>query len=289
MTERKNTCILVAEVAGSERLIGRMRAEEAQHAVDRCLNRIDRVIESNGGTRLTREPQGLSAGFERCDAAVLAACEMLERVASLPPMSGVQLSTRIGVHYGPLEASRPPYGDGLTVARRLAASAKPGQALASGAAVMLLSTPARHFAGTEGSRSLALAGMDWPVYELGHKLGNITPLPPNSKLLQQLHIRHQNERLMVDEQRPVLLLGREHGNDVVIIDPRASRQHARIERRGAGFYLIDQSSNGTYVAIEGQGEKFVKQSETLLNGPGRLGCGFSAAEVERDLVFFELQ
>lgn len=289
MTERKNSCILVAEVAGVERLIHRLNAEEAQHAVDRCLNRIDRVVESNGGDRLTRDPQGLSAGFERCDAAILAACEMLERVMSLPPMSGVQPSTRIGVHYGPLEAGPRPSGEGLTVARRLAASAKAGQALASGAAVMLLSTPARHFAGTEGSRSLSMDGMDWPVYEIGHKTsGQITALPPSGKLSQQLRIRHQNERLMVDEQRPVLLIGREQGNDVVIIDPRASRQHARIERRGAGFYLIDQSSNGTYVAIEGQGERFVRQAETLLNGPGRIGCGFSAAEIERDLVFFEL-
>ncbi len=288
MTERKNACILVAEVTGNDHLAERLNAEEAQHAVERCLNRVDRVVESNGGLRLTREPARIAASFERCDAAVLAACEMLERVMSLPPTSGIRLSTRIGVHYGGLEAGNPPHGDGLNVARRLAGSAKPGQALASGAAVMLLSTPARHFAGTEGSRSLALEGMDWPVYEIGHKVAAITPLPPPSKLSQQLRIRHQKDEVVLDEQRPLLLIGREQGNDVVIIDPRASRQHARLERRSAGFFLVDQSTNGTYVTIDGQGERFVKQGEALLNGPGRLGCGFSTSEVERDLVFFTL-
>ncbi|THF59396.1 FHA domain-containing protein [Pseudothauera rhizosphaerae] len=289
MTERKNLCILVAEVTGGDRLIGRLTAEEAQHSVDRCLNRIDRVVESNGGERLTREPQGLAASFERCDAAVLAACEMLERVVSLPPTSGVQLSARIGVHYGAIEPTRPPHGEGLTVARHLAANAQPGQALASGAAVMLLSTPARHFAGTEGTRSLTVEGMDWPVYEIGHRISGITPLPPTSKLSQQLRIRHQQDDLVVDEQHPVLLIGREQGNDVVIIDPRASRQHARIERRNGGFFLVDQSSNGSFVAIDGHGERMIKQAEILLNGPGRLGCGFSAGDIERDLVFFDLQ
>lgn len=86
----------------------------------------------------------------------------------------------------------------------------------------------------------------------------------------------------------MLLLGRELGNDIVIMDPRASRQHARIERRREGFTLIDESTNGTFVSIEGGGERLVRQERMVLSGPGRLGCGFSADEIERDLVFFDL-
>ncbi|WP_408003493.1 FHA domain-containing protein [Pseudothauera nasutitermitis] len=289
MTERNNACILVAEVIGGERLVGRLSAEEARHAVDRCLNRIDRVVESNGGTRIDREAQRLAASFARCDAAVLAACEMLERVMSLPPTSGVQLATRIGVHFGGLESGHPPRGDGLGVARRLATGAQPGQALASEAAISQLSTPARHFASADDSRGPSIHGVDGPIYEIGHRMAVVAPPPSPDNLRQSLVIHHQKDELRLDEQRPVLLLGREQGNDVVIIDPRASRQHARLERRDSGFFLVDQSTNGTYLVIDGQKEKYIKQGEIALDGPGRLGCGFSANEVERDLVFFELR
>lgn len=287
MSERNNACILVAEVTGGERLSERLGADEARHAVERCLNRIDRVMESNSGTPIERHPAWVASVFPRCDAAVLAACEMLERVMSLPPTSGVQLATRIGVHYGPLEATVPPRGIGLTQARKLATAATPGQALASAPAVAQLSAPARHFAGADGFSGHTVNGFEWPVYELSHKTGVVNSLPPPVRVSQQLRIRHQQAEIIVDDQRPMLLMGREHGNDVVIIDPRASRQHARIERRAGGFFLVDQSTNGTFVALEGRSERCVKREETLLTGPGRIGCGFSANEVERDLVFFE--
>jgi predicted component of type VI protein secretion system len=74
----------------------------------------------------------------------------------------------------------------------------------------------------------------------------------------------------------------------VIIDPRASRQHARIERRPEGFVLIDQSTNGTFVAEEGAAERCIKHGEAVLTGPGRIACGFSANEVERDRGFVEI-
>lgn len=94
--------------------------------------------------------------------------------------------------------------------------------------------------------------------------------------------------MIVEELRPIILLGREQGNDVVIIDPRASRQHARVERRRDGFVLVDQSTNGTYVANGDDPEQCARKSEIVLTGQGRIGCGFSANDIERDLVFFEV-
>jgi len=47
-------------------------------------------------------------------------------------------------------------------------------------------------------------------------------------------------------------LGRDKGNDVVIASTRASRVHARIFGGRATFVIADQSSNGTFVLIDGQ-------------------------------------
>jgi pSer/pThr/pTyr-binding forkhead associated (FHA) protein len=48
--------------------------------------------------------------------------------------------------------------------------------------------------------------------------------------------------------RPMLALGRSDGCDISLPDPQTSRQHARLEWRSDGLYLIDtNSTNGTYV------------------------------------------
>lgn len=287
MSERRNLCLLVAEVIGHDRLVGRLGTNEAAHAVERCLNRIDRAIEANGGSVLQRDTLSLCVSFERCDAAVLASCEMLERVLNLPPVSATRLTVRIGLHYGALEADGRS-GEGPDTAQQLARLSRPGQALASGATVMLLSSSTRHFAGTEAIHDAELDKLEWPVYAIGQRVGLVTSVPPSARVSQRLRLRHQQEILFVEEQRPILLLGRELGNDVVIIDARASRQHARIERRREGFVLVDQSTNGSFVSIDGVGERCIKDSEIVLSGPGRIGCGFSANEIERDLVFFDV-
>lgn len=286
MSDRKNLCVLVAEVVGGERLIDRLGATETTHALERCLNRIDRAIDGNGGVVLTRAPESILVTFERCDSGIIAACEMLDRVLSLPPLSGAPLRVRIGIHYGIVEGNAD--GEGVVGARRLVQTARPGQALASNTAVMLLTPSARHFAGAEAFQPDVQNGLEWPVFAIGHRVGLVTSLPPTARISQRLRLRHQQDVLFVEEHRPIVLVGRELGNDVVIIDPRASRQHARIERRREGFVLVDQSTNGCFVSINGNEERCIKTEELTLSGSGRIGCGFSSAEIERDLVFFDV-
>lgn len=286
MSDRKNLCVLVTDVIGGERLLAPLGATEAAHAVERCINRIDRAIDSNGGNVILRQSGFIVATFERSDSAIIASCEMLDRVLSLPPLSGTQLKVRIGIHYGLVESGAE--GDGVVGAQRLLQTCKPGQALASSTAVMLLTPSARHYAGAEALTSDAQGTLDWPVFAIGHRVGQVTSLPPTARISQRLRLRHQQDVMFVEEHRPIVLVGRELGNDVVIIDPRASRQHARIERRREGFVLIDQSTNGCFVSINGDDERCIKAEELTLSGSGRLGCGFSSREIERDLVFFDI-
>ena len=51
-------------------------------------------------------------------------------------------------------------------------------------------------------------------------------------------------------------IGREATNKLVIADPSVSRQHAWVEKRDDGYYLVDKnSSNGSYV----NGKKITQQ------------------------------
>lgn len=287
MSERKNLCVLAATLPSDARLAARLGADEAAHALDRCMRRIERSIDSHGGTVIDSRADSVLAGFERCDSGILAAGEILDRVRSLPPLSGTRQTVCIGLHYGMVE-SDPTQGDGPALAQRLAKLARHEQALVSGPTVLLLTPAARHAANPQEIRSAEIDALGVPVHAVGQRAGMVTSLPPTVRLSQRLRLRHQQDVIFVEEQRPVLLIGRELGNDVVIMDPRASRQHARIERRRDGFILVDESSNGTYISVDGARETCVKHGEIPLRGPGRIGCGFSASEIERDLVFFDI-
>lgn len=65
----------------------------------------------------------------------------------------------------------------------------------------------------------------------------------------QLMIRQGPLRgLRIPVGRPILALGRSDVCDISLPDPQTSRQHARLEWRSDGLYLIDtNSTNGTYV------------------------------------------
>ena len=301
MGEHKNLCILIAEIVGGPSLDSTTSgALEVRHAVDRCVRRIDLAVEANQGSLLKRKDDRIEAHFDRCDPAVLAACEILERTQNLPPLRGKRFAVRVGIHYGqppaylsPAEAFEDPdpaRGEGGEddIATRLCIAARGGEAIATNAVAMQLSQATRQFARLEPVQKDDLAEIEWSLFTVSRQPDAVVSLPPATRLLQRLRIRHQDEIIYVDETRPIALFGREFGNDVVIMDPRASRQHARIERRRGGFVLVDYSTNGTFVVEDAGSERLVKGEEVALVGPGRIGCGFSAKEVERDLVFFEL-
>lgn len=282
MVQPNVVCILVAEVPAPDRLADALGATEAGHAVERCMHRIERAADANSGSSARRGTSRLVASFASADSAVLAACEMLERVQSLPPLRGLRMTIQIGLH-----ADSAPANQTEAVSTQLAHVAKPGHALASAAVLEALSGGARQFVSPMPSRSAGLANMPWPVHPVGRQAG-AAPSAPVARNTRKLRLRHQGREIMVEDVRPVVLFGRELGNDIVIADPRASRQHARIERTRDGFVLIDQSTNGTFLLEDGRVEYCVKNEGVPLKGPGRIGCGFSCSEIERDLLFFEI-
>ena len=74
--------------------------------------------------------------------------------------------------------------------------------------------------------------------------------------------------------------------DLVIADPKASRNHARIEKRRDKFFLADQSTNGTFVTFTGEAELSLRREETMLRGTGRITFGHSAGESSEETVEF---
>ncbi|HLQ01095.1 MAG TPA: FHA domain-containing protein, partial [Burkholderiales bacterium] len=86
-------------------------------------------------------------------------------------------------------------------------------------------------------------------------------------------------------EKAALTLGREASCDVVVAEKTASRNHARIERSGVQYVLIDESTNGTYVEIEGDREVLLRRDRIMLRGRGKIAFGTSTGAAAELLLF----
>ncbi len=72
------------------------------------------------------------------------------------------------------------------------------------------------------------------------------------------------------------LVGRDPGCDVVVADGSVSRRHAKIQRRGDGFTVVDQgSANGTFIDSQRVAEVTLRNGQEL-----RFGAISFAVEIE---------
>lgn len=94
-----------------------------------------------------------------------------------------------------------------------------------------------------------------------------------------LEIETADQTQRIDENRPSATIGRQHFNDIVVSDDQVSRFHARIEYRRGKFYLMDRSTNGTYIQNQDQDGIYLHHDEIQLIGSGIIGVG---KEVEFD-------
>lgn len=86
------------------------------------------------------------------------------------------------------------------------------------------------------------------------------------------------EEIIVPLDRPSITLGRDAGNDVVLLEQAASRRHARVEYRPQGWTVIDEdSANGItvggqavreHVLHDGQSFRIGGTEVTLVLDPG---------------------
>lgn len=300
MTEElRSLSVLLAGVSGSARLHEKLGAAEAARAVDRCVKRMERAVETFRGKTIEASGDEVMATFAHSDEAAQAAVEMLERVADLPPVSGIQLEIRIGLAHGSVTADGRVDGEAVMQAAWLAGHASPGQILTNGATASLLTVvpplAVRHLAQemsddrtiSGGVIELAPAGSAPTVTQQ-----NATVSDGDELLSEEASLRlklHYHERFFFFAQgvSSSFQMGRDDSCDLVIHDRRASRQHATLVWRGDRVVLIDKSTNGTYVTIANEPEQFVRRKEFILRGKGMICFSAPIGSADADFVCFE--
>jgi hypothetical protein len=295
-TQRK-LVVMFADVSGSSALFERLGDKEAMHAVERCLKRMKRSIDGYKGKTVQVVGDELLGAFDAAEDACQAAIDMQQRIADLPPVSGLKLTIRIGLHYGEVsDEGTKLTGSAVATTARIAGIAKREQIVCSSVLVRQLSEPSfisAHPAPelgtvTESSETLPLFVINWPEYQ-GATVTSVHSIfgPSSTANVGRLCVRHRGKAFLLDDKTSVLTIGRDLGCKLIIDDRKASRQHARVERREDGFYLVDTSTNGCFVAIAGQQEVMIRRHEIHLENCGQIGFGNSTNDSQADTAEFE--
>jgi adenylate cyclase len=104
----------------------------------------------------------------------------------------------------------------------------------------------------------------------------------------QLRVWYGDQSIVMDEHRTQAVLGRSKTTDISVNETLASRQHVKIERRRGKFFIIDQSTNGTYVSQDGQ-QSFLRREEMPLGLQGEISLGRAFKDKPEDVVRFETE
>jgi class 3 adenylate cyclase len=285
--------VLFADLAGSTKLYDTLGDAQAKKMVDECIALMCDIARQYGGRVIKTIGDEVMCVLPDADSGCLALIDMQLKIMALPAVSNVKRAIRAGFHFGPvIEANNDVFGDTVNLAARMSGFAKATQIITTQATVDQLSPLLRKSTRAIASLSVKGKGDDVAVCEViwqeGEELTTMATAATNSQQTR-LHLQYGTTELVMEQANAGIVLGRDASCQIAVADRMASRQHARIERRRDKFFLIDQSTNGTFVLFAGEAEIRLRLEEVMLRGDGRIAFGRSVSESTDETVAFTLR
>lgn len=274
--------VLFADLVGSTQLYQRVGDKSAFEVVDKSIRAMRIAVETKGGRVVKHTGDGLMAVFRDADSAADATLAIHQTIKELPAAPEQRLAVRIGFQFGAVVASGTDvFGDTVNFAARLAELASPGKAITAVETARRLGPEWRSVLHTLPPR--VIRGLSRPVELcelMCEAVGELTIVQSDHFLLEtepELRLYLDAVSLTLNATKPSARIGRDPAADLVIADTQSSRRHAEVELRGDKFVLIDRSSNGTFVQIDGEREFLLSREEVVLRGRGQFALGRSCS------------
>ncbi len=289
--------ILFADISGSTSLYESLGDEDAHKLVSTCIQALSGVTADHRGTVIKTIGDGIMctfpASYRALDAAI-AMQEAMDALHSSLPEKRVNVNIRVGIHWGPvIKQNYDVFGDAVNVAARMVSLAKPRQILTTQQTIDVL--PGEFAANIKRIDRTTIKGKtgEITVFEIVWEEKDQTVVMSNDPTIPviytRLHLKMGEQELFVDTGRPSVVLGRQAQNDLVVREVTASRVHARIEYRRGKFVLVDQSTNGTCVAMEGKKSVYVHNDEIVLGARGFISLGCEVDSSSPQAIHFEYE
>lgn len=294
---------MFADVSGSTQLYERLGDTMAHECIAESLQRIIRHVKQNRGRLIETIGDEAMVTFAAPLDAIHAACAIQRQFAAEPVARGQRVKVRIGFHFGPIEydANQHPFGDTVNVAARVVALCEAGRIIATRDSLQHINSAGeftlRSYQRTRvkgKSEPLVTDEIVWDN-EDSTSLFNATQNTQVKIAGPMMYLVYRNQPIALGTDRVSFVVGRGPECDLVIDNALASRAHARLEIRWGEVYLVDHSTNGTYLRLgEGRresngGSVRLHRRELLLTGKGEIGIGTPVENAgESCLIQFEI-
>lgn len=284
----KNLALLFADICNSTQLYEQLGDLKAKERISECLESITTIAVDHDGIVVKTIGDEVLIRFDSPNDAIHAACAMQD--SSTHVVTG-RLEIRVALHYGStIMDDHDVFGDSVNIAARLVSLSKPGQILTSRDTVEILSPllleRCRHIDRTDVKGKTGVID----IYEVIRLEDDITQMTVGitHKQTYILLMRYLNRDYRFSNDKDQFTMGRNKLCDLVIAEELASRQHVTLESRRGNFFIVDRSTNGTWVRNETGKVKFLRRDEMQLPPMGDISFGKSFGEQPNELLRFRI-
>ncbi|HEX6317595.1 MAG TPA: adenylate/guanylate cyclase domain-containing protein [Burkholderiales bacterium] len=277
--------VLFVDIVDSTGIYETLGDEQALAVINLLFGAFTTKVAAASGIVIKTLGDGMVCQFASADSAFRAACAMQTTTNQIAPRVPGQLAVKVAFNFGPVVLKGGDvFGDTVNVCARLVAMANPGQVLSTAQAVNSLSRTLMLRCRALYPVKIRGRGEPVSVYDVPWRVDpDLTETTlhveaPGRAGRWVLKLSYAGETFDVQPEAEARV-GRDRSNDVVVDSPRASRVHARIYARERNFVIVDQSSNGTFVLIDGADtEVMLRREEALLGERGWIGLGYPASK-----------
>jgi adenylate cyclase len=277
--DQRSIAVLFVDVCGSTAYFDRYGEVAGRAMVDRCFQVVVPEVGKNAGRVAKYLGDGFLAVFERATDAVAGATAVHKALAddseTLPAAARIRIHSGAHVGLAVVDADGDVFGDVVNVAARVQGIAGPNQIYVTADVVNDL--PPAERAKTRRVGLFPLRGKEGEVelHEVMWKFDGATMVFSRSVLREEprFSLFFAGNVVELPLERSRLTIGRTAENDFVVEDGAISREHAEIIRRRGAVYLVDHSTNGTYLRPQGGRPRHLHREEVPLEGGGEFSMG----------------
>lgn len=293
--ENVDVAVMFADVTGSTKLYEALGDDSANRIIGKVIDVMAKITEIYKGYVIKTIGDEIMCRFPSANDCVRAAIECQEEISQGIQGETVEVSIKVGLHFGPaiLMEDGDVFGDAVNVAARMAGIAKGAQIITTEDTIKLLDADlqdiSRQFDKTAvkgKEEEIIIYQVVWETSDDVTRIEIVTGEEEAEIKYLQIDYNEQNTRIASNDNR-TFVIGRGVQSDLLCQTRLASRSHASIEFRRGKFHLSDQSSNGTFVKTDDGESIFLRRQELMLWGSGQIGLGEEVANCdESDIIRF---
>ena len=266
-----NFAIMFVDICGSMRLYADYGDEYAMTFTYRCIQGMQSVVTNNDGEMVEIRGDGILCTFIDVDAAFKTAQCIIQN------QSHRSVAVHGGIHWGPVISQNDSvFGNTVNVGARIANLAKDEEIILSEEAFQQLT--ADHRALTRNLGKVRVKGKPQPfnIYLALFSQNDVTKqFIPTLSLFPPtiLELSYIGRIFNLKEPAPDFVMGRHLSCDLIVQHDFSSRKHATIIGKRGKFFLLDHSSNGSYISEADQQTVFICRDMVQLKESGFISLG----------------